>query len=291
MNNNNFEQENSRIKEILTPKHTPECKIKFAAVKQKKSPRRLLYIRIASAAAILAVALVVFTHTDFVEKSHAAGITMEMIERAIEKIANKNSLYLELQSYDEYENRNIDGRLYLLKKDSTTYIREEWDDRKSTVAIYGKDSMQLWENGKLKAETEVPFRHEDYESFFDKMDNLLTKIGETGYILNEQKESPTHEQNKNLDRLLFYSTPMGTIESIKVLKEEQTIIFETKPAAEHSPFYALEFSAKKEAFTNIKIVMDVEEDGSTSQRIVLMDINKIAFDYPITLDDIMRKPE
>ena len=122
MNNNNFEQENSRIKEILTPKHTPECKIKFAAEKQKKSPRRLLYIRIASAAAILAFALVVFTHTDFVEKSHAAGITMEMIERAIEKIANKNSLYLELQSYDEYENS---GFFTVVREDNGTDTRDQ----------------------------------------------------------------------------------------------------------------------------------------------------------------------
>ncbi|MBR5276307.1 MAG: hypothetical protein IKU35_04115 [Bacteroidaceae bacterium] len=288
MNNNNFEQDNKIVKDILTPKHTPECKITFSPGKQKTATRRVLYMRIASVAAVLAVALIFFTQINVVEKSYATGITTEMIERAIEKISNKNTLYLEVKSYHMETGQATDGKIYFLKKDSTTYMREEWNDRQSTVAIYDKDSLQLWQNGAFKGKSAIPFHPVNCESFFNMMSNVLTKIGDTSYVLNDLEESPTHEPCRTKEGLPLYNIPADRIESITVSKEEQTITFETKPAAKHHPFCVLLFSAEKEAFTNIKIVM---EDADTSQKRVLAEITTIAYDYPITLNDIMRKPE
>ena len=93
----------------------------------------------------------------------------------LEKLANQKSMRIEFKTCDKIkiglpvknDNEPATCKLYFLKKDSVIYMREEWNDEYNSVAIYDKDSLRLWQNGKLQKTLEIPFHPARYEFLFD----------------------------------------------------------------------------------------------------------------------------
>lgn len=299
MDNLNFEKEEKVVKDILTPKHTPECNIKFDVPKKKQPSKLLRYIRITAVAAALASLIFVATRINFIEETQAAASPMEMISKGIEKFTNVKSLYLEFQTLERIriglpvteEKKMTKCKLYFLQADSTVYMREEWDDEYNTVAIYDKDSLHLWQNGELQRKLKIPFRPARYEHLFYAFTNMIHKEEENGYcVVTEKPDSQAETKNK-----VYYwggnnikNIPIEEINSIQVIKNEKKIIFETKPAAEYEPFYILIYSAEKEEFTEFKIV---KEEKSSDERTILFETTKLVYNYPNTVRKITQSPK
>ena len=303
MDNLNFEKEEKVVKDILTPKHTPECNIKFDVPKKKQPSKLLRYIRITAVAAALASLIFVATRINFIEETQAAVSPMEMISKGIEKFTNVKSLYLEFQTLERIriglpvteEKKMTKCKLYFLQADSTVYMREEWDDEYNTIAIYDKDSLHLWQNGELQRKLKIPFRPARYEHLFNAFTNMIHKEEENGYcVVTEKPDSQAETKNKvyywgggiKMDNIK--NIPIEDINSIQVIKDEKKIKLETKPAAEYEPFYILFYSAEKEEFTEFKIV---KEEKNSDERTILFETTKLVYNYPNTVRKITQSPK
>ncbi len=300
MDNLNFEKEEKVVKDILTPKHTPECNIKFDVPKKKQPSKLLRYIRITAVAAALASLIFVATRINFIEETQAAVSPMEMISKGIEKFTNVKSLYLEFQTLERIriglpvteEKKMTKCKLYFLQADSTVYMREEWDDEYNTIAIYDKDSLHLWQNGELQRKLKIPFRPARYEHLFNAFTNMIHKEEENGYVVVTEKpnDPPTEENSlyRFSSRYAVGNIPIEEIKSIEVIKEEKVIKLETEPAAEYEPFYELYYSAEKEEFTEFKIV---KEEKNSDERTILFETTKLVYNYPNTVRKITQSPK
>ncbi len=296
MDKMNFEQEEKVVKDILTPKHLPECKITF------REPRHTIwsYARLATiAAAIAAIVAGIILSPDtpnIVEQTHAANNPMERMSQAFEKFINQRSFYIESKTLERIriglpvtdDDRMVNCKLYFLQEDSVVYMREEWDDEYHTTAIYDKDSMYLWQNGVMQKSLKIPFRPARYEYLFKSFSNLIKKIGDTDYIVTENYTPRTIEKNTIFKGDIFSNIPIMEIERIEVIKEEQAIKLETKPANKYQPFLTIVYSAEKDKFTSVKIVKE-EENGN--ERKTLMEFKNIVYNYPITVKNITKAPK
>lgn len=288
MDNMNFKQEERAIKDILTPKHTPKCNIKFESTLKPRRPKIMRHIRIATIVAATLANIIIFATTkiNFVEKAQAMPDPMEMISKGLKKFTNVKSLYLEFRTKERIkiglpvkdENKMTKCKLYFLQEDSAVYMREEWDDEYNTVAIYDKDSLHLWQNGKLQKKLKIPFRPARYEYLFNQFSNIVHKHDENGYIIEIEKA--TNDKFPNI--------PVEEIESIEVIKDEKTIKIETAPAAKYEPFYELYYSVEKEEFTKFKIV---KKEKDTNEKTILMETTKLAYNHPNTVKEITKRPD
>lgn len=296
----NFEKEEKVVKDILIPKHMPECNIKFD-IPKKKQPRKILrYIRITAVAAILASLIFVATRINFIEETQAAVSPMEMISKGIEKFTNVKSIYLEFQTLERIriglpvteDKKMRKCKLYFLQADSAVYMREEWDDEYNTIAIYDKDSLHLWQNGELQRKLKIPFRPARYEHLFNAITKMMHKEEENGYVVvTEKPNDPPTEGNRLYrfsSRYAVGNIPIEEIKSIEVIKEEKVIKLETEPADEYEPFYELYYSAEKEEFTKFKIV---KKERGTNEKIILMETTKVVYNYPNTIQKITSIPQ
>ncbi|MBE6303579.1 MAG: hypothetical protein E7089_06555 [Bacteroidales bacterium] len=302
MDNLNFEKEEKVVKDILTPKHTPECNIKFDVPKKKQPSKLLRYIRITAVAAALASLIFVATRINFIEETQAAVSPMKMISKGIEKFTNVKSLYLEFQTLERIriglpvteDKKMRKCKLYFLQADSAVYMREEWDDEYNTIAIYDKDSLHLWQNGELQRKLKIPFRPARYEHLFNAFTNMIHKEEEeeNGYVVvTEKPNDPPTEENRLYrfsSRYAVGNIPIEEIKSIEVIKEEKVIKLETEPAAEYEPFYILIYSAEKEEFTEFKIV---KEEKNSDERTILFETTKLVYNYPNTVRKITQSPK
>ncbi len=299
MKNMNFEQNEKLVKDILTPKHTPECNIKFESKKEPERPKIIRSIRIATiVAATLACIIFATTKINFVEKVQATPSPMEMISKGFKKLSNVESMYLEFQAMERIkiglpvkkDNEYANCRHYFLQGDSAVYMREEWDDEYNTVAIYDKDSLYLWQNDKLQMTLKIPLRPARYEYLFNTINNMIHKEEENSYVLVTEKPNNPQPQNNignNLAMENFHNISIEEIERIEVIKEEKIIKLETKPATEYEPFYELYYSAEKDEFTKFKIV---KQEKGTDERSVLLETTKLVYNYPNTVRKITKKP-
>ena len=299
----NFEKEEKVVKDILTPKHLPECNIKFDIAKKKQSSKILRYIRLTAVAAALASLIFVATRINFIEETQAAVTPMEMISKGVEKFTNVKSLYLEFQTLDRIkiglpvteEKKMTKCKLYFLQADSAVYMREEWEDEYNTIAIYDKDSLHLWQNGELQRKLKIPFRPARYEHLFNAFTNMVHKEEENGYcVVTEKPDTQADTNNKvytfgggvKMDNIK--NIPIEEINSIQVIKDEKKIKLETKPAAEYEPFYILFYSVEKEEFTEFKIV---KEEKNSDERTILFETTKLMYNYPNTVRKITQAPK
>ena len=214
---------------------------------------------------------------DFISPTHAAISPMEIMSRGLEKLANQKSMRIEFKTCDKIkiglpvknDNEPATCKLYFLKKDSVIYMREEWDDEYNSVAIYDKDSLRLWQNGKLQRTLEIPFHPARYEFLFDWFANILSKFSG---IVDEHKSSSSNASVEDF-------------KSVQISKDGKTITIETRP--QNSQFYILVFSTERNELINIKLV---KEDKDSSVIETLSEYSNIVYDYPTTLEEMMKVP-
>lgn len=265
------------IEDILTPKHLPECNVYFGDNKKKKNGVLAKFVRITTIAASLAAVTFIISKVDFISPTHAAISPMEIMSRGLEKLANQKSMRIEFKTCDKIkiglpvknDNEPATCKLYFLKKDSVIYMREEWNDEYNSVAIYDKDSLRLWQNGKLQKTLGIPFHPARYEFLFDWFSNILNKFEN---IVDEQKNDASN-------------SPVENFRSVQLSKDGKTITIETQPG--NSQFYILVFSTERDELMSIKLV---EEDKESSVRKTLSEYSNIVYDYPTTLEEMMKAP-
>ena len=294
------EQENREIIEMLTPKHAPECKIKFEQPQRTRTLRSYARI-IAVAAAIAAIVAGIILSPQspaIVEQAQAAPSPMEKMSEAFEKFLAQKSFCIESNTLERIriglpvtdDGKMINCKLYFLQEDSTVYMREEWDDEYNSIAIYDKDSMYLWQNGVLQKSLKIPFRPARYEYLFKSFFNLMHKVDDNSYVV--VNEIPNYTQAPRCEVVFFdketKKIPIEAIERLRVIKEEQAIELETAPAEQYQPFIVLVYSAEKDKFTSVKIVK--EEENSTERK-TLMEFKNIIYNYPITVKGITKAPK
>ena len=202
---------------------------------------------------------------------------MEIMIRGLEKLVNQKSMRIEFKTCDKIkiglpvknDNEPATCKLYFLKKDSVIYMREEWNDEYNSVAIYDKDSLRLWQNGKLQRTLEIPFHPARYEFLFDWFTNILSKFSG---IVDEHKSG-------------YSNASVEDFKSVQIAKDGKTITIETQP--QKSQFYILVFSTERNELINIKLV---KEDKDSSVIETLSEYSNIVYDYPTTLEEMMKAP-
>lgn len=285
---------------MLTPKHAPECKIKFEQPQRTRTLRSYARI-IAAAAAIAAIVagiIMLPQSPAIVEQAQAAPGPMEKMSEAFEKFLSQKSYCVDISTVERIkiglpvtdEERMINCKIYFLQEDSTVYMREEWDDEYNSIAIYDKDSMHLWQNGELQKSLKIDSRPARYEYLFRSFSNILNKVDSTTYEL--VTERPNNVQTSRCGVVFLgketKNIPIEEIETIEVIKEEQAIELTTSPAGEYQPFIVLVYSAKKDKFTSVKIVT---EEENSPERKTLMEFKNIVYNYPITMKGITKAPK
>ena len=294
------EQENREIIEMLTPKHTPECKIKFEQPQRTRTLRSYARIAITAAAIVAIVAGIILSPQSpaIVEQAQAAPSPMEKMSAAFEKFLSQKSYCVDISTVERIkiglpvtdEERMINCKIYFLQEDSTVYMREEWDDEYNTTAIYDKDSMHLWQNGELQKSLKIDSRPARYEYLFRSFSNILNKVDSTTYEL--VTERPNNVQTSRCGVVFLgketKNIPIEEIETIEVIKEEQAIELATAPAEQYQPFIVLVYSAEKDKFTSVKIVT---EEENSPERKTLMEFKNIVYNYPITIKGITKAPK
>ena len=265
------------IEDILTPKHLPECNVYFGDNKKKKNGILAKLVRITAIAASLAAVTFIISKVDFISPTHAAISPMEIMIRGLEKLVNQKSMRIEFKTCDKIkiglpvknDNEPATCKLYFLKKDSVIYMREEWNDEYNSVAIYDKDSLRLWQNGELQRTLEIPFHPARYEILFDWFANILSKFSS---IVDEHKSASSNASVEDF-------------KSVQISKDGKTITIETRP--QNSQFYILVFSTERNELINIKLV---KEDKDSSVIETLSEYSNIVYDYPTTLEEMMKAP-
>lgn len=265
------------IEDILTPKHLPECNVYFGDNKKKKNGIWAKLVRITAIAASLAAVTFIISKVDFISPTHAAISPMEIMIRGLEKLVNQKSMRIEFKTCDKIkiglpvknDNEPATCKLYFLKKDSVIYMREEWNDEYNSVAIYDKDSLRLWQNGKLQKTLEIPFHPARYEILFDWFANIFSKFSG---IVDEHKSGSSNASVEDF-------------KSVQISKDGKTITIETQP--QNSQFYILVFSTERNELINIKLV---KEDKDSSVIEILSEYSNIVYDYPTTLEEMMKAP-
>ena len=294
------EQENREIIEMLTPKHTPQCKIKFEQPQRTRSLWSYTRIIAAAAAIVAIVAGIILSPQSpaIVEQAQAAPSPMEKMSEAFEKFLAQKSFCIESNTLERIriglpvtdDGKMINCKLYFLQEDSVVYMREEWDDEYNTTAIYDKDSMHLWQNGELQKSLKIDSRPARYEYLFRSFSNILNKVDSTTYEL--VTERPNNVQTSRCGVVFLgketKNIPIEEIETIEVIKEEQAIELTTAPAGEYQPFIVLVYSAEKDKFTSVKIVT---EEENSPERKTLMEFKNIVYNYPITMKGITKAPK
>jgi len=265
------------IEDILTPKHLPECNVYFGDNKKKKNGILAKLVRITAIAASLVAVTFIISKVDFISPTHAAISPMEIMIRGLEKLVNQKSMRIEFKTCDKIkiglpvknDNEPATCKLYFLKKDSVIYMREEWNDEYNSVAIYDKDSLRLWQNGELQRTLEIPFHPARYEILFDWFANILSKFSG---IVDEHKSASSNASVEDF-------------KSVQISKDGKTITIETQP--QNSQFYILVFSTERNELINIKLV---KEDKDSSVIETLSEYSNIVYDYPTTLEEMMKAP-
>lgn len=265
------------IEDILTPKHLPECDMSFGSSKKKRNSILVIFVRITTIAASLAAAIFIVSKVSLIQQTHAAISPIEIMSRGLEKLANQKSMRIEFKTCDKIkiglpvknDNEPATCKLYFLKKDSVIYMREEWNDEYNSVAIYDKDSLRLWQNGKLQRTLEIPFHPARYEFLFDWFTNILSKFSG---IVDEHKSG-------------YSNVSVEDFKSVQIAKDGKTITIETQP--QKSQFYILVFSTERNELINIKLV---KEDKDSSVIETLSEYSNIVYDYPTTLEEMMKAP-
>ena len=277
MNKMDSRQRGRDIEDILTPKHLPECDMSFGSSKKKRNSILVIFVRITTIAASLAAAIFIVSKVSLIQQTHAAISPMEIMSRGLEKLANQKSMRIEFKTRDKIkiglpvknDNEPATCKLYFLKKDSVIYMREEWNDEYNSVAIYDKDSLRLWQNGKLQRTLEIPFHPARYEFLFDWFTNILSKFSG---IVDEHKSG-------------YSNASVEDFKSVQIAKDGKTITIETQP--QKSQFYILVFSTERNELINIKLV---KEDKDSSVIETLSEYSNIVYDYPTTLEEMMKAP-
>ena len=221
-----------------------ECNVYFGDNKKKKNGVLAKFVRITTIAASLAAVTFIISKVDFISPTHAAISPMEIMSHGLEKLANQKSMRIEFKTCDKIkiglpvknDNEPATCKLYFLKKDSVIYMREEWNDEYNSVAIYDKDSLRLWQNGKLQRTLEIPFHPARYEFLFDWFTNILSKFSG---IVDEHKSG-------------YSNASVEDFKSVQIAKDGKTITIETQP--QKSQFYILVFSTERNELINIKLV-------------------------------------
>lgn len=277
MNKMDSRQRGRDIEDILTPKHLPECDMSFGSSKKKRNSILVIFVRITTIAASLAAAIFIVSKVSLIQQTHAAISPIEIMSRGLEKLANQKSMRIEFKTCDKIkiglpvknDNEPATCKLYFLKKDSVIYMREEWNDEYNSVAIYDKDSLRLWQNGKLQRTLEIPFHPARYEFLFDWFTNILSKFSG---IVDEHKSG-------------YSNASVEDFKSVQIAKDGKTITIETQP--KKSQFYILVFSTERNELINIKLV---KEDKDSSVIETLSEYSNIVYDYPTTLEEMMKAP-
>lgn len=277
MNKMDSRQRGRDIEDILTPKHLPECNMSFGSSKKKRNSILVIFVRVTTIAASLAAAIFIVSRVSLIQQTHAAISPMEVMSRGLEKLTNQKSMRVEFKTCDKIkiglpvknDSEPATCKLSFLKKDSVIYMREEWNDEYNSVAIYDKDSLRLWQNGKLQRTLEIPFHPARYEFLFDWFTNILSKFSG---IVDEHKSG-------------YSNASVEDFKSVQIAKDGKTITIETQP--QKSQFYILVFSTERDELMSIKLV---EEDKESSVRKTLSEYSNIVYDYPTTLEEMMKAP-
>lgn len=290
MDEMNNKQQDMDIRDILTPKHLPECDMTFDKPKSKKLAYLLRCARIAISAAAFTAFIAIVTKNYFVEEACAAVSPMEIANKAIEKFAKQESLLMECKTRSRIkiglpvtdEDKFVSCKLYFLKKDSIMYMREEWDDENKSIVVYDKDSMRLWQNGELQITLKIPFRPARYEAIFDLISIVLKK---DGGIMNGLKQNMDGIFENNA----ISKKQIGDIGFVKLSEDGKTVRLETKPKKKYDSFfsYMFVFSVANEELVNCKAM---RQKNKTSERIIWEEYMNFVYNYPITITEMMKAP-
>lgn len=158
MKNSDYENENKKVEQLLTPKHSPQCRANFSVpTGNRKIMQRC--IRISGIAALLVIAVII-TKNFLVEEAKAVPSPLASIERALQELAQLQSMRVEFRanvlfsdyglpaSSDEQEELFKNGTLYYLTQNGKSYLRIEWDDKEKTTHLSDGVNETVWQGGK-----------------------------------------------------------------------------------------------------------------------------------------------
>ncbi|MBR6647884.1 MAG: hypothetical protein IKL29_00715 [Bacteroidaceae bacterium] len=261
--------EEKRVEQLLTPKYAPKCKVQFTVSKKRREINIRRGIRLAGIAAILSIVVVIGLRGIASEEMHAAVPANEWLEQALQQLQKRSSMIIEYRTSERINiglpqkgNSMIDGKLTFLRDNSTTYMREEYDDEYKTVAIYSKDSLYLWQNGELQKKIIMPMRPARYEFLFI---NSIDKFIEGDTLKCDAED----------------------VKSITVLQKEKKIIIETEPFADVACFLTfVATTATANELEHIRLALK-DEMGETH---TYLESTKILHNPPITKEAVLKTP-
>lgn len=226
-----------RVVDLLTPRHTPECKASFRA---PQAPRRInpwYYIRTAGMAAVLMIGIFVGIKVLAPGKAYAAMTPQLVIDKAREKLRDVRSFRMvfqvHAQEYKEMGELDFEASYDLLRTDRGYFIRSECmlPVGIKIVLIYTPDSIKIWHDDELQLAAPYNGVGKNLSLTLDAMldniendkDNLTIKEYGDEIILCSEAQAYTHQDRYEM----VFSKTDGLIKSANgiITKDDGPTIF------------------------------------------------------------------
>lgn len=242
-----------KVVDLLTPRHTPECKASFRI---PQAPHRISpwhYIRTAGMAAVLLIGIFVGIKVLTPGKAYAAMTPQLVIDKAREKLRDVHSFRMVLevhsQEYKGMGELNFESSYDLLRTDQGDFIRSEsiLPAGIKITFIYTPDSMKIWHDDELQLAAPFNGVGQNQSLTLDAMldnienekDNLTIKEYGDEIILCSEAQRYKHQDQYEM----VFSKTDGLIKSINgiVTQDDGLIIFiKSKRIDYNIPFTAEE---------------------------------------------------
>ena len=149
-------EQDSKIRQLLEPKHTPETSIKFAPRKSKRNPLLRHITHFSAVAAALVIGLFIGVSINNITASENEKIIYEAVSKyeSVETFVSEGTTRIKIFTQGPMTNpnfQNLDDEVRytnkVLIKDGKTYCRCEYKDKNSTVDILDGEYLTTWQNG------------------------------------------------------------------------------------------------------------------------------------------------
>lgn len=275
--------ENKKVEELLSPKHAPECKVRFVTAHRNKTKLMLRYARIGGIAAAFVIAVAIGIKSVFVEEAKAMPSPLTSIEKSLQEFYNLQSIRIKFKAHNplsdygyptegcERTDGYTSGTLYYLKQKERSYMRIEWDDEKNTTHISDGENERL-----MQGEEEM------------------------GEIISKKARS-LPDIIKFTDKKNIMNIKPEQIQAITVFKSTGQIIIELRMPERKGKFVLTFTATPKEGKATIKDVV-IEKDGEEKGLLltkaiiitgcdeteeVIFETDSIEYNFPITKELIL----
>lgn len=279
MNTIDNDYETKKVEELLTPKFTPECKVKFTVEHRRRiKPCILRYARIGGVAAACVLAVAIGIKGLLVEEVKAMPSPVAMVERALQEFGNLQSICVKfklknpLSDYGyptgahELTDGYTCGTLYYLKQNEKNYMRIEWDDESNTTHISDGENETLMQGG--------------------------VSLGE----ISSKKARPLPDIIKFTDKKSIMEIVPEQIHAMTVFNSTGQIIMELRIPDKKGEFVLTFASIPKQGEAGTIDVDNENQDlrltkasmitGSGETEEIILETDAIEYNYPITKEQI-----